>query len=37
LTDCVNNALADLTAAGTLDQLASTWLPFQDEVPVFEP
>ena len=37
LTDCLNNALADLTEAGTLDALASKWLPFQDSVPVFQP
>ena len=37
LTDCVNGAIAALTAAGTLDQLASEFLPFQDSVPVFTP
>ena len=37
LTDCVNNAIAALTADGTLDQLASEFLPFQDSVPVFTP
>ena len=37
LTDCVNGAIAALTAAGTLDQLASEFLPFQDSVPVFGP
>ena len=37
LTDCINNALADLTEAGTLDELASVWLPFQDAVPTFQP
>lgn len=37
LTDCVNGAIAALTDAGTLDQLASEFLPFQDSVPVFQP
>lgn len=37
LTDCVNAAIAGLTEAGTLKTLASTWLPFQDSVPVFKP
>jgi polar amino acid transport system substrate-binding protein len=37
LTDCINNAIADLTENGTLDALASQWLPFQDQVPVFQP
>ncbi len=37
LTDCVNVAIDSLTSDGTLDQLASTWLPFQDAVPVFKP
>jgi len=37
LTDCVNAAIASLTEDGTLDTLASTWLPFQDTVPVFKP
>jgi polar amino acid transport system substrate-binding protein len=36
LTACVNAAIAALDAAGTLDQLASTWLPFQDAVPVLQ-
>jgi polar amino acid transport system substrate-binding protein len=34
LTACVNAAIASLDTAGTLDQLASQWLPFQDDVPV---
>ena len=37
LTDCVNGAIAALTTDGTLDQLASEFLPFQDSVPVFTP
>lgn len=37
LTECVNGAIATLTADGTLDQLASEFLPFQDSVPVFKP
>ena len=37
LTDCVNSAIASMTQDGTLDGLASTWLPFQDTVPVFKP
>ena len=37
LTDCVNAAIAALTADGTLDQLASEFLPFQDSVPAFTP
>ncbi len=37
LTDCVNTAIDSLTADGTLDTLASKWLPFQDAVPVFKP
>ncbi|MEJ7697117.1 MAG: ABC transporter substrate-binding protein [Candidatus Limnocylindrales bacterium] len=37
LTACVNDALAGLSETGTLDALASTWLPFQDSVPVFAP
>jgi polar amino acid transport system substrate-binding protein len=36
LTACVNSAIAALKAAGTLDQLASTWLPFQDAIPVLK-
>lgn len=36
LTACVNAAIAALTTDGTLDQLASTWLPFQDAVPVLK-
>lgn len=36
LTPCVNQALAALREAGTLDQLASTWLPFQEAVPVLK-
>lgn len=37
LTDCVNDAISSLTEDGTLDQLASKWLPFQDAVPAFQP
>lgn len=37
LTPCVNAAIAALDADGTLDALASQWLPFQDAVPVFQP
>ena len=37
LTDCVNGALAALTDDGTLDKLASEFLPFQDSVPLFQP
>lgn len=37
LTDCVSGAIAALTADGTLDRLASEFLPFQDSVPVFAP
>ena len=37
LTDCVNNAISNLAEAGTLDALASQWLPFQDTVPVIQP
>jgi polar amino acid transport system substrate-binding protein len=34
LTVCLNEALTALRADGTLDRLASTWLPFQEDVPV---
>jgi polar amino acid transport system substrate-binding protein len=34
LTSCLNEALGALRADGTLDKLATTWLPFQKEVPV---
>jgi hypothetical protein len=37
LTECVNKAIDGLTQDGTLKSLASTWLPFQDKVPVFQP
>ncbi len=37
LTDCVNGAIATLTADGTLEALASQFLPFQDTVPAFLP
>jgi polar amino acid transport system substrate-binding protein len=37
LTPCVDAAIDSLTADKTLDQLASTWLPFQDSVPVIKP
>jgi ABC-type amino acid transport/signal transduction systems, periplasmic component/domain len=36
LTPCVNAAIAALTADGTLGTLASTWLPFQDAIPVLK-
>jgi len=36
LTSCVNKALTALGTAGTLKTLASTWLPFQDSVPVLK-
>jgi polar amino acid transport system substrate-binding protein len=34
LTPCVNAAIAALQADGTLDALATQWLPFQETVPV---
>ena len=37
LTPCVNAAITSLGEAGTLDELVATWLPFQDQVPVFGP
>jgi polar amino acid transport system substrate-binding protein len=37
LTPCVNQAIGALKADGTLDALASQFLPFQDAVPVFGP
>jgi polar amino acid transport system substrate-binding protein len=37
LTPCVNGAIAALTSDGTLEALASQFLPFQDAVPVFNP
>lgn len=37
LTDCVNAAITALTEDGTLDELASKWLPFQETVPVIKP
>ncbi len=37
LTPCVDAAIDSLTSDGTLDKLASTWLPFQDSVPVIKP
>jgi polar amino acid transport system substrate-binding protein len=37
LTPCVNGAIAALKSDGTLDALASQFLPFQDAVPVFGP
>ena len=37
LTPCVNGAIGALTTDGTLDALASQFLPFQDAVPVFGP
>jgi polar amino acid transport system substrate-binding protein len=36
LTACVNAAIAALKSAGTLDALASKWLPFQDAIPVLK-
>jgi polar amino acid transport system substrate-binding protein len=36
LTACVNAAIATLKSNGTLDQLASQWLPFQESVPVLK-
>jgi len=36
LTACVNQAIASLKTAGTLTTLASTWLPFQDAIPVLK-
>jgi polar amino acid transport system substrate-binding protein len=37
LTACVNAAIEALDSDGTLDQLASEFLPFQDSVPLFQP
>lgn len=37
LTACVNAAIAALTTDGTLDELVSKWLPFQEAVPVIKP
>jgi polar amino acid transport system substrate-binding protein len=37
LTSCVDAAIAALTSDGTLDALASQFLPFQDAVPVIGP
>jgi len=34
LVSCLNGALAALREDGTLDKLATTWLPFQEDVPV---
>jgi polar amino acid transport system substrate-binding protein len=36
LTPCVNAALAALRSAGTLDELATKWLPFQEAIPVLK-
>jgi polar amino acid transport system substrate-binding protein len=36
LTACTNAAIAALKSAGTLDELASKWLPFQDAIPVLQ-
>ena len=36
LTPCVNAALAALKSAGTLDELATKWLPFQEAIPVLK-
>ena len=37
LTACVNGAIDELVNEGTLEALASQFLPFQDAVPVFGP
>lgn len=37
LTACVNAAIAELDEDGTLAGLVTTWLPFQDGVPAFQP
>ena len=37
LTDCVNQALADLEADGTLEQITQEWLADKVNAPVFEP
>lgn len=36
LTACTNAAIAAMKSAGTLDELASKWLPFQDAIPVIQ-
>jgi polar amino acid transport system substrate-binding protein len=36
ITPCIDQAIDALRADGTLDELASTWLPFQDAVPVLK-
>lgn len=36
LTACANAAIAALQSAGTLEALASKWLPFQDAIPVIQ-
>ena len=36
LTPCVNAALGALRSAGTLDELAKKWLPFQEAIPVLK-
>jgi polar amino acid transport system substrate-binding protein len=36
LTPCVNAAIAALKSAGTLDELATKWLPFQEAIPVLK-
>lgn len=36
LTACTNAAITALKTAGTLDLLASKWLPFQDAIPVLQ-
>jgi polar amino acid transport system substrate-binding protein len=36
LTPCVDQAIEALRSAGTLDTLASEWLPFQDGVPILQ-
>lgn len=36
LTPCVNAALGALRDAGTLDSIATQWLPFQEAVPVLQ-
>jgi ABC-type amino acid transport substrate-binding protein len=36
LAPCLNQALGALREAGTLDELATKWLPFQGGVPVLK-
>lgn len=37
LTECVNGAIAALTADETFENLASQFLPFQNTVAIFQP